>query len=165
MKPEDGWLVAGRVGPAHGLDGSFRVVDPVVSLLGLGAAVQVRGAAREIDRMAGHDRRLILRLAGCADRAAAEALRGAELLVARAAAPPLGPDEWWAADLVGCEVIDGARAVGVVRELLGLPSCEVLVVDRTEGGELLVPLISDAVGEVDVTARRIEINLAFLGEG
>jgi len=37
-------------------------------------------------------------------------------------------------------------------------------VQRADGGELLVPLVRDAIRSVDVGARRIEINLAFLGE-
>jgi 16S rRNA processing protein RimM len=78
----------------------------------------------------------------------------------------LEEDEWWPEQLEGCAVHDGAREVGVVRRLLGLPSCEVLEVVRPDGagGELLVPLIRDAVRAVDVAGRRIDVDLAFLGE-
>jgi 16S rRNA processing protein RimM len=54
--------------------------------------------------------------------------------------------------------------VGVVRQLLELPSCEVLEVQRPEGGDLLVPLVSDAVREVDLERRAIDVDLHFLGE-
>jgi ribosomal 30S subunit maturation factor RimM len=49
--------------------------------------------------------------------------------------------------------------------MLSLPSCEVLEVAR-EGtdGDLLVPLVADAVRDVDVDARTIDIDLRFLGE-
>jgi len=48
---------------------------------------------------------------------------------------------------------------------LTLPSCEVLEVERAQGGDpLLVPLVSDAVRLVDVERREIDIDLAFLGE-
>jgi 16S rRNA processing protein RimM len=107
---------------------------------------------------------LILRLADHDDRAAAEALRGKDLLVARTEAPELGPDEWWAEDLVGCSVHDGERAVGTVRRLVELPSCEMLEVQRAGGGELLVPLVTDAVREVDLEQRTIDVDLRFLGE-
>ncbi len=134
-------------------------------LLELGAQVSVQGADREIVRAAGHERRPILRLAGCEDRDAAERLRGAELLVSREAAPALQEDEWWADDLEGCTVRDGHRVVGVVARLLGLPSCEILEVTREAGGpDLLVPLIKDAVRGVDLDERVIDIDLRFLGE-
>jgi 16S rRNA processing protein RimM len=163
----DHWLRAGAVGRPHGLDGSFHVGDPVPGLLELGRDVHVAGVARRIDRLDGHARSLIMRLEGCADRGDAEALRGQEIRVPRSYAPDLEEDEWWADDLEGCAVRDGATDVGVVARLLALPSCEVLEVAR--GGDpprphLLVPLIKDAVRSVDVQARVIDVDLAFLGE-
>lgn len=157
------WLQAGRVGRAHGLDGSFYVIQGVPGLLTPGANVMVAGRERRIMRRAGTDTRAIVRLDGCEDRPSAEALQGAEILVARDQAPELGPDEWWAEDLEGCAVHDGGRHVGVVRRLVWLPSCEALEVER-EGGaaELLVPLVTDAVRTVDVERGEIEIDLRFL---
>lgn len=158
------WLHAGRVGRPHGLDGSFHVTRPNARLLRDAAHVMVDEHEFEVTRRAGTDRSPILRLAGHDDRAAAESLRGKDLLVARTEAPELGADEWWAEDLTGCRVRDGEREVGVVRQLLELPSCEVLEVQRAGGGELLVPLVSDAVREVDLDQRAIDVDLRFLGE-
>lgn len=110
-----------------------------------------------------------MRVSGCGSREAADRLRGLELLVDRSAAPALGEEEWWPEELEGCAVLDGDRHVGVVVALLALPSCEVLEVDRSgvagQAAEpLLVPLVGDAVRSVDVGARRIDVDLAFLGE-
>src|SRR5215212_9548162 len=111
------WLAAGRVGRPHGLDGSFHVTRPRGALLALGTTVRVGEGEAEIVRRAGTDDRPILRLAGFEGRAAAEALRGSDLLVQREAAPPLEDDEWYAEDLEGCRVVDGDDAVGRVRRL------------------------------------------------
>ena len=157
-------LEAGRVGRPHGLDGSFYVTGARSRLLSLGTHVTVGGAAHEIVRRAGVAERPIVRLAGVPDRAAVEALRGVTLHVAVAEAPALQDGEWWGHELEGCAVFDGSREVGTVSALLELPSCEVLEVARREGGELLVPMVKDALREVDVAARRIEIDLGFLGE-
>lgn len=158
------WLAAGRVGRPHGLDGSFHVTRPRASLLGAATSVRVGDAELEIARRAGTEERPILRLAGHTDRAAAEALRGQDLLVAREAARALEEDEWFAEDLVGCRVVDGAAPVGTVRRLVALPSCEALEVGRPAGTALLVPLVRDAVRSVDVAAGVIDVDLAFLGE-
>jgi 16S rRNA processing protein RimM len=163
-------LRAGTIGRAHGLDGSVHVgavVAGVFAHLRVGAEVEVGGCLRRVERLAGHAGRPILRLAGVASREQAEALRGRDIALPRAAAPELGEDEWWAEDLEGCTVRDGDRVVGEVRALLALPSCEVLEVRRDEdpdGRALLVPLIGDAVRDVDLRARAIDIDLAFLGE-
>ena len=78
-----GWLRAGIVGRPHGLDGSFHVISPVAGLLAAGESVRVAGSDRRIARRAGFEARPILRLEGDEDRAAAEAMRGSEILVAR----------------------------------------------------------------------------------
>jgi 16S rRNA processing protein RimM len=158
------WLAAGRVGRPHGLDGSFHVTRPRGALLALGAKVRVGDSEAEIVRRAGTDERPILRLAGHEDREAAEALRGSDLLVPRAAAPALGDDEWYAEDLEGCRVVDGEIAVGRVRRMLALPSCEALEVERDDAADLLVPLVRDAVRSVDVAVGVVDVDLAFLDD-
>ena len=157
------WLAGGRVGRPHGLDGSFHVLEPRAALLELGATVRVGDRETEIVRRAGTDDRPIVRLDGVDTREAAGALRGVELLVPRSAAPPLEDDEWWAEDLVGCRVVDGARELGRVERLMPLPSCEALEV--AAGDEtFLVPLVRDAVRSVDVAAKLIDVDVAFLGD-
>ena len=160
----DPFIEAGRVGRPHGLDGSFHVTRPDARLLALSDEILVNGRPERIERRAGTDERPILRLAGHAGREAAEALRGAPLAIPAERAPALEPDEYWAHELAGCEVWDGERRVGEVRRMLPLPSCEALEVARDEGGELLVPMVRAAIRSVDVAARRIDVDLAFLGE-
>ena len=164
MTVETPLLHAGRVGKPHGLDGSFYVTRPRAALLDAGRSVIVGERREQIERRAGTDANPILRFASCHDRPAIEALRGSDLLVPQDEAPELDVDEWWPEELEGCRVHDGELDVGVVRTLLSLPSCEVLEVIRTDGSELLVPLIQDAVRVVDVDERRIDVDLAFLGE-
>jgi 16S rRNA processing protein RimM len=155
----------GRVGRPHGLDGSFHVSAPEPDALIVGRTVSVAGRAAAIERRAGTPAKPILRVSGCASREEAQALRGAVLEVPRSELPALEEDEFWADDLIGCSVQDGSRAVGEVTRLFGLPSCEVIEVARAAGGEpLLVPLVSDAVRSIDVTAGRVDVDLAFLGE-
>jgi 16S rRNA processing protein RimM len=168
--PADTLLSVGRVGRAHGLDGSFHVTQPRERVLEAATAVVVNGRTLAIERHDGTPARPILRLAGVGSREAVDALRGTDLYVPRAEAPALEEDEWLAEDLVGCRVVDGDVPVGVVAKLLPYPSCELLEVQRPDtdparpAKTLLVPLISDAVRTVDVGAKRIDVDLAFLGE-
>jgi 16S rRNA processing protein RimM len=160
MSPDS--IEAGRVGRPHGLDGSFHVTRPDARLLAGVEEILVDGRPERVDRRAGTDDRPILRLAGHEGREAAEALRGAQLSVPLDRAPALEPGEYWAHELEGCAVFDGERRVGEVRRMVPLPSCEALEV-ATAGGELLVPMVRDAIRSVDIAARRIDVNLAFLG--
>lgn len=157
-------LSAGRVGRPHGLDGSFYVTRPKAALLAAGTPLSVGEIATSIERRAGTDEQPIVRLAGRQTREDAEALRGEDLLVALEDAPALEEGEWWPEQLEGCSVVDGERPVGVVKRMLSYPSCELLEVERPGAADLLVPMVADAVRSIDAEAKRIEVDLAFLGE-
>jgi 16S rRNA processing protein RimM len=153
------FLEAGRVGRAHGRDGSFHVIAPRPRLLVLGTPTDVG----EIVRRAGTDEKPVVRLRGCDSREAVERLHGTVLRVAIADAPALDEGEYWAHQLEGLAVSDGERAIGTVREMRELPSVEVLEVVREDGGELLVPMVGDAIRAIDLQAGRIDVDLRFLG--
>ena len=153
-------MTAGRVGRPHGLDGAFHVLHADPALLADRESVLVDGRRRAVERRAGTAEKPILRLAGCSSREDAEALRGRELRVPVEEAPALEEGEFWAHDLVGCRVVDGPREVGVVERMVALPSCEALQV-----GDLLIPLVRDAIRSVDVEARRIDVDMQFVGGG
>jgi 16S rRNA processing protein RimM len=160
-------MSAGRVGRPHGLDGSFYVTMARPRLLALGTSVRIGARATEVIRRRGSDRRPIVSVQGIQDREAAERLRGLELIVAAADAPALEEGEWWASELEGCTVYDGERRVGVVQKLVELPSCEALQVaceQSRPGGDLLVPMVGDAIRRVDVAARRIDVDMSFVEE-
>ena len=84
--------------------------------------------------------------------------RGAELTVPRAELPPPAPDSYYVADLVGLEVLEGARRLGVVRDVVPGPANDNLELDSGA----LVPLVEDAVAEVDLEAGRVVLNPGFI---
>jgi 16S rRNA processing protein RimM len=121
-----------------------------------GGTVFVDGAPRTVERLAGTPDKPIVRLAGSSSREHAEALRGLSLEVPRETAP-LEDGEFWASDLEGCTVMDGEREIGVVARMIALPSCEAL-----EVGDLLIPMVRDAIRSIDVEARRIDVDMGFV---
>jgi 16S rRNA processing protein RimM len=143
---------AGRVGRPHGLDGSFYVNGPTEDL-SVGIEVTVAGRRATVERLAGTPQRPLLRLSGVGDRDAAGELGGEPILVD---AGELEPDEFFIDDLVGCEV----PGLGPVKRVVRAPSCDLLEVGDAA---VLVPLIADAVTRVDLEARVIEVDRAFLG--
>ena len=93
------------------------------------------------------------------DRDAAEALRGATVLVRSEDLPKLPPGDFYAYELVGCEVFtaDG-RSIGTVRSILETGASDVLVIEGADGGEQLVPAAEPLLQQVDQAARRIVID-------
>jgi 16S rRNA processing protein RimM len=140
-------MSAGRVGRAHGRDGSF-YVDGADHPLPADTTVTVRGESRRVVRRAGTDERPLLRLSGIEERDAVVALSGEPLLVD----DELAEGEWLADSLVGREVV----GLGVVRRILDGPSCSLLEL----GDGTLVPFVSDAILAVGPV---IEVDREFLG--
>jgi 16S rRNA processing protein RimM len=147
-------VAAGRVGRAHGRDGSFYVEDPGHPLA-QGTPVFLGGRETRIERRGGTDQRPLVRVSGIHDRDVAASLSGELLLVAESESP-LAEDEWLVEDLVGC-IVEG---LGVVGRVIAAPACDVLEVG--EDG-VLVPLVRDAIRRIDVESRVIEVDRRFLG--
>ena len=141
-------VTAGRVGRAHGRDGSFYVDGPTIDFE-LGSEVRVGGVDRKVVRRAGTDDRPLIKLEGIDDPGA---LQGELMLVDE----DLEEGEYLVSELLGCEV----PGLGRVERVLDAPSCTLLEVGE-EGH--LVPLIGDAVKRVDLERKIIEVDREFLG--
>ncbi|THA24279.1 ribosome maturation factor RimM [Streptomyces sp. RKND-216] len=159
-------LVVARVGRAHGIRGEVTVevrTDEPELRLAPGAVLatdppDVGPLTIETGRV--HSGRLLLRFAGVQDRTGAEALRNT-LLVAEIdpEQSPDDPEEFYDHQLLDLDVVtrDG-RAVGRVEEIAHLPAQDLLVVRRPDGGEALIPFVTEIVPEIDLSAQRMVVD-------
>jgi 16S rRNA processing protein RimM len=110
--------------------------------------------------------RVIFKLQGIDSMTAAESLRGYGVAIPAAERAPLEAGSWYAADLVGCRLIDLDRNadVGEIVDVdRGTSSTDLLVVaagnPRSPHRELLIPFVRDYLVCVDTAARRVEMRL------
>ena len=148
-------VTVGRVGRPHGTDGAFVVEDASEdpARFEVGATLVVDGvrASVVLSRRVGRGRRAI--------RLDRRVERGAALAVPRDELPPVEPDAYYVADLVGLEVLDeGGRRLGVVQDVVSGTANDNIELDSGA----LVPLIEDAVAEIDIEAGRILLNPGFI---
>ena len=102
----------------------------------------------------------IARFAEIADRAAAEALRGALLTVPRAALPALGEGEYYHADLIGLPCEDqGGAALGTVVGVENYGAGDLLEIEKPDGKRALIPF---KPGVADLEAGRVVADPLFL---
>lgn len=157
------YMEVGRIVGPHGVSGKVKVAPFSGDPSGLLSATRVRiagGAAAGASdhavegahRSGGY---AVLSLEGVGSVTEAGVLSGATVFVRREELPPPGEDEYYWADLVGCEVVDreGGR-LGVVVGVTDGPAHDWLVVRRGEE-ESFLPLVSEFIREVDVTGKRI----------
>jgi 16S rRNA processing protein RimM len=161
-------LTVGRVVKAHGISGEVVVeirTDDPAARFAPGSALRAKnsrsGEERSyvVDQAREHGGRLLLRLAGVADRDAADALRGSLFVVDSDELPPIDePDTYYDHQLEGLHVRTTAGLdVGVVAEVLHTAAGELLAV-RRDSGEVLVPFVSAIVTSVSLEDGLIEID-------
>jgi 16S rRNA processing protein RimM len=158
-------LVVGRIGRPHGVRGEVTVevrTDSPDRRFLLGAVLGTdppRPGGLVVAGLRWHSGRLLVAFDGSHDRTSAEALRGLLLTVEVAADErPEDPEEYYDHQLVGLSAWTATAEVGHVTEVLHLPSQDLLVIGTADGGQVLVPFVSEIVPEVDLTAGRIRID-------
>jgi 16S rRNA processing protein RimM len=161
-------LTLGRVVKAHGLTGELvvdvRTDDPELRFAP-GEVLRARGSDRRersfaVETVRAHGNRLLVRLAGVADRDTADSLRGSVFVIDTADLPPIDEaDTYYDHQLEGLRVRTTAGAdVGIVAEVLHTSGGELLAVNRENASELLVPFVTAIVTSVSLADNLVEID-------
>jgi len=160
--PQAKTVCLGRIVGAHGVRGIVRVQSYTESpddLTAYGALSDATGARRFALSITGRVKGLLLaRIEGVDDRNAAEALRGTELHIARAALPPTEGEEYYHVDLVGlrAESADG-DALGRVSAIHDHGAGPIVEIQPPDGPSTLVPFTREHVPTVDIEAGRMVV--------
>jgi len=156
-------LVIGRIGRAHGVRGDLfvepmtdepdhRFADGTVLMTSDNTTLTVATSKW-------HSGRFVVHFAGVDDRNAAEALRGQTLTIeVDPAELPEDPDEFYDHQLVGLKVaLKDGSLIGVIGEVIHLPSQDLLSVKREGDTEVLIPLVMEFVPEIDLDSKTVTI--------
>ena len=82
------------------------------------------------------------------------------LLVERKDAVALEEDEYFIADMIGMKVItDEGEEFGTLKDVMETGANDVYVIERSDGGEVLVPAIKECILEVDIPGRQMKIHV------
>ncbi len=152
----------GRIVGAHGVRGIVRIKSHTANpddLTAYGALSNEAGTRRLTVTVTGHVKGLVLaRVEGIDDRDAAEALRGTDLYVPRAALPPTEGEEYYHVDLLGlrAESEDGT-ALGRVSAVHDHGAGPIVEIQPPDGPSTLVPFTREHVPAIDIEAGRMVV--------
>jgi len=106
-----------------------------------------------------HSGRFVVHFAGIEDRTAAESLRGQTLTIeVDPTELPEDPEEYYDHQLVGLKVVlEDGSAIGVIGEVIHLPSQDLLSVTREGDTEVLIPFVMEFVPEIDLDSKTVTI--------
>ncbi len=153
----------GRVVGAYGVAGWVRVrsyAERAADILNYDAwLLEDESGVRRLRLAQGreHGKGVVAQLEGVGNRDAALALAGAVIAVELNELPPLGPGDYYWAELEGLRVVtvDGDD-LGVVKRLMETGANDVLVVQGER--ERLIPYVAAVVRNVDLDGRTIEVD-------
>ena len=158
------WVAVGRIFRERGRIGEMfaeiyssqpgraeKLKDVMLALGGLQRPVQV-------ERLWYHNGRAVFKFSGIDSISDAEVWRGAELLAPESERALPEEGEYSHADLIGCEIC-APQPLGTVRGVEDYGSQTLLRVEKTAGGEMLVPFVKAICREIDVARKVIRVEL------
>jgi 16S rRNA processing protein RimM len=161
---DENWVVVGRIHKERGRIGELtaeiyssqpgraeKLKDVMLGLGGLKRPVQV-------ERLWYHNGRPVFKFFGIDSISDAEKWRGADLLAPETERALPEEGEYSHADLIGCEIC-APQPLGTVRGVEDYGSQTLLRVEKTAGGEMLVPFVKAICREIDVARKVIRVEL------
>jgi 16S rRNA processing protein RimM len=151
-----------RIGAAHGVRGEVKLwsfTEDPASVASYGPLETEDGTQQfEIEAMRPATDHFVARIAGVADRDAAERLRNLALYIPRARLPKIDEqDTYYHADLIGLDVVtpEGIQ-IGTVHALHNFGAGDIIEIMPVGSGEpLMLPFNDATVPNVDLEAKRI----------
>jgi 16S rRNA processing protein RimM len=155
-------FTAALVGPPFGLKGFVKVhslsgeFGHLLKLKQVVLKQEGREQVWEVEAAEG-TASLVMKFRGIDSPEAAKVLTGAELLVGRDEAAPLGRGEYYIEDLKGLEVWEGAEVLGSISDVLEGGGGSLVELRLRNGETRLVPFRDEFFGEVDIEGKRARL--------
>lgn len=150
-------ILMGKIGAAHGIKGEVRLTSHTTEPATIASygplATDRPGLTLVIEAVRASGNGLVARLAGIADRSAAEALNGVSLFVERARLPPTDDeDDFYHADLIGLDArLESGVSIGRVVALPNYGAGDLLEVrDPRSGDSFLYPFTRAVVPAIRI---------------
>ncbi|WDP92679.1 MAG: 16S rRNA processing protein RimM [Desulfobacter sp.] len=162
------WLTIGKITGAHGLAGNLKVWSYADSpdTFAKGRKIMLRdeggdnGGTFTIVKASPRKKGILLVLKEVSDRDTSESLVGKEILMDRAQLPELEDNTWYWEDLTGLQVTDHELGnLGKVDRLFSTGADDILVVLGADKTEVLIPMNSHFVDEVNLDAGKLTTTL------
>ncbi|MBR4111070.1 MAG: 16S rRNA processing protein RimM [Clostridia bacterium] len=102
---------------------------------------------------------VLLKLKEIEDIDQAERLKGQNLIIPREDAKELEQNEFFIADLIGCDVYVKDEQIGKLIDVFTAGASDVYVVKREGKKELLLPALESVVKNIDLENKKIEVEI------
>ena len=155
-------MLIGTAAGAHGVTGEMKVFPLTFDAKRFGLLDEVflsRGDVREgfkIEKVRYQTKFVIIKLRAVDDMTRAARYKGCDVTIPRALALPLGEDEYYIGDVIGCAVVDmNGVAIGELTGVIETGANDVYAVTAATGREVLIPAVKKYILSVDIKNKRM----------
>ncbi len=159
------YLTVGKIINTHGVNGELKVM-PLTSDISRFDYLKliwldINGKLTEhfVEKARYHKEFVLLTLRGIDTMDKAATLKGCSMKVDRKHSRPLEENEYFIADLIGCQVFENGVLLGRITDVLETGSNDVYVTEGGKYGEILIPALEQVVLRVDVENQQIDVVL------
>lgn len=163
---EPNLVVIGTVVSSHALKGEIKVFPYTDFLERCYELQKVRisksGKMRvvEVEKARIQGKLWIIKLQGTDSREEADSLRGGKLYILPEERVGLPSGHYYYNEIVGLQVYtEEGNLLGTVKEVVSSAAQDVYVVNKTGGGEFLVPAVKEIIKEIDIEGGRLCVDL------
>lgn len=102
---------------------------------------------------------VLLKLKGIDDIEVAEKLKTQSLFIPREDAKELDKNEFFIADLIGCDIYENEEKIGKLTDIFTAGAADVYVVKRSGKKDLLLPALESIIKSVDIENKKIDVEV------
>lgn len=157
-------IIIGKLGKTRGLDGTLKIISltDFENRFDDLKKIKVGEKILSVEKISHIGGEIFVKFAGVNDRESAKLLTNKFLTVNRSDAAPLADDEFYFFDIIGCEVFDGEKKIGTVKNILRTGSNDVLEISGAK--EILIPALKSVVREINLPEKKIFVDMTGLEE-
>lgn len=154
----------GLVSNTHGLKGEIKVRPYTESMKRFEELSKIYIESNnvkteyEIEKVRYQKDVILLKLKGIDIIEDAENLKNHIISIPREEGKTLSENEFFIADLIGCEVYE-SELIGTVVDVFSTGGSDVYVIKREKQNDLLLPAIASVIKNIDVKAKRIDVEI------
>lgn len=106
-----------------------------------------------------HKGNVLIKLAGIDDMDAAKLVKNQHLAINKSDRMPLEEGAYYIDDLIGLQVFEDDRPIGVLKDVLQPGANDVYVLDSTIYPDLYIPALKSVILSVDLENKRMDVKL------
>ncbi|MEG1500438.1 MAG: ribosome maturation factor RimM [Clostridiales bacterium] len=156
-------IMIGKIATPHGIKGYLKVIStsdyPHRFLPGNQMYLQDTNTVLTIEALQNSHNGLLIKFVGIDSRDQAQLLKGNALEIDKDQAGILPEGHFYYWQLIGLSVYEKTEKLGIIKDVLPNSANDIYVVEKTAGGDLLLPALKSIIKKIDLENQMMEVIL------